>query len=177
MSTSNPGSAFNPGRLPGQWLGRSQWIPGQAGISLIELIMFIVIISIALAGIMLVMNQTTSHGADTLIRKQAVAVVESLLEEIASKPFSGTFPGPYTQANRASFDAVSNYNGFATTGVFPADGTLVAVSGLGQYNVSASVVPLAAWGNIPAGSAVSITVQVTSPVGSPVIATGYRTHY
>jgi len=46
----------------------------QRGISLIELIMFIVIISIAVAGILLVMNKVTGHSADTLVRKQALAV-------------------------------------------------------------------------------------------------------
>jgi len=35
----------------------------QRGISLIELIIFIVIISVALTGILLVMNQTTAHSA------------------------------------------------------------------------------------------------------------------
>ena len=54
----------------------------QRGISLIELIMFIVIISAALAGILLVMNQVTGHSADPLIRKQALAIAESMLEEI-----------------------------------------------------------------------------------------------
>jgi len=60
----------------------------QKGISLIELIMFIAIISIALAGIMLVMDQTTGHSADTLLREQALTIAESRLEEIESQKFS-----------------------------------------------------------------------------------------
>ena len=60
----------------------------QRGISLIELIMFIVIISIALAGILLVMNRVTSNSADTLIRKQSLAIAESLLEEVQLMPFT-----------------------------------------------------------------------------------------
>ncbi len=150
----------------------------QRGASLIELIMFIVIVSLALAGILLVMNQVTAHSADTLVRKQALAVAESLLEEIELQPFSGVFAGPYTQANRTSFDSVFNYNGFATSGVFPADGTLTVVPGLGNYHVAAQVTALpAAWGTIPAASAVQITVSVTDPAGQITSATGYRTNY
>lgn len=60
----------------------------QRGISLIELIMFIVIVSVALAGILLVMNVTTRSSADPLIRKQALAIAESLLEEVEVMPFT-----------------------------------------------------------------------------------------
>jgi MSHA pilin protein MshD len=58
-----------------------------AGISLIELIIFIVIISVALTGILLVMNQTTAHSADPLLHKQAIAAAESLLEEVQLQDF------------------------------------------------------------------------------------------
>lgn len=60
----------------------------QRGISLIELIMFIVIVSVALAGILLVMNVTTKGSADPLIHKQALAIAESLLEEVELMPFT-----------------------------------------------------------------------------------------
>jgi len=60
----------------------------QRGISLIELIMFIVIVSISLAGILLVMNTTTRGSADPLIHKQALAIAESLLEEVELMPFT-----------------------------------------------------------------------------------------
>lgn len=60
----------------------------QSGISLVELIMFIVIVSIALAGVIGVLNLNTSHSADPMVRKQAMAIAESLLEEIELKPFT-----------------------------------------------------------------------------------------
>lgn len=60
----------------------------QSGISLIELIMFIVIVSVALAGILLVMDVTTKSSSDPLIRKQALAIAESLLEEVELMPFT-----------------------------------------------------------------------------------------
>jgi MSHA pilin protein MshD len=60
----------------------------QRGISLIELIMFIVIVSVALAGILLVMNTVTRSSADPLIHKQALAIAEALLEEVELMPFT-----------------------------------------------------------------------------------------
>src|SRR3989338_1263551 len=60
----------------------------QRGISLVELIMFIVIVGVALAGILLVMDTTTKSSADPLIRKQALAIAESLLEEVELMPFT-----------------------------------------------------------------------------------------
>ncbi len=151
----------------------------ERGISLIELIMFIVIVSVALTGIMLAMNTTTRYSADPLINKQALTVAESLLEEIELQVFTpGGFAGPFTQANRHRFDDIMDYNGFATTGVYPASG-VVAVSGLQNYNVTVAVLnPLvAAWGNIPAAKVAQITVVVTDPMGQAVSAIGYRVDY
>jgi MSHA pilin protein MshD len=60
----------------------------QRGISLIELIMFIVIMSIGLTGSMLAINQMTQSNPNTLLRKEVVTVAESLLEQIEAQPFS-----------------------------------------------------------------------------------------
>lgn len=150
----------------------------QSGAGLIELVIFIVVVSLALVGVLLVMNQTTGHSADALLRKQALTVAEALLEEIEQQPFSGAFSGPNTQANRPLFDNVFNYHGFATSGVFPANGALTGVPGLNNYNVAATVVLLsAAWGSIPAASAAQITVTVTDPAGQVASVTGFRTNY
>ena len=151
----------------------------QRGISLIELIMFIVIISVAVAGSLLVMNKVTGHSADTLVRKQALAIAESLLEEIELQGVSGVNASTGSaNANRTTFDNVFNYNGYNTTGGIRDFATNDLVAGLGSYNVSPAVVVAntgATWGgiSIPAGSAVVITVSVTGP-GGRIDVTGYR---
>jgi MSHA pilin protein MshD len=149
----------------------------QLGVSLIELIMFIVIISIAVTGILLVMNKVTGHSADTLIRKQALAIAESLLEEIELQDFisqSGV-PVAVTPANRATdYHIVNNYNSFAMTGITSINGA--AVSGLTNYNASVAISD-SALGSIAAGSAVLITVTVTDPQGTSVALSGYRAAY
>ena len=60
----------------------------QAGLSLIELIMFIVIVGIGIAGILKVFNLTTQKSADPQVRKQMLSVAEALLEEVELKSFT-----------------------------------------------------------------------------------------
>ncbi|HUW76636.1 MAG TPA: type II secretion system protein [Gallionella sp.] len=152
----------------------------QYGISLVELIMFIVIVSVAVAGILLVLNVTTKSSADPLVRKQALAAAQSLLEEIELQDFipatGATTPNPVTQANRASqYHIVSDYQGFNTTGIYTVDGTAPIV-GLEKYNASVTVAN-AALNGIAAGNAVLITVTVTDPQGNAIQVSGYRTAY
>lgn len=73
---------------------RADRIPGrrQRGTSLIELVLFIVIVSVGLAGILSVMTVSSKSSADPLLLKQATAIAESLLEEIELQPF--TFCAP-----------------------------------------------------------------------------------
>lgn len=150
----------------------------QRGASLIELVLFIVIIGIAVAGILLVMNRVTSHSADTLVRKQTLAIAESLLEEIELQSMSGAGCAGTLGANasRTGASTVCDYNGYRTTAGILDFSTNAAVPGLGSYNVSpaVTVVPTTApWGGIPAASAVVITVSVTGP-GGRIDLTGYR---
>lgn len=154
----------------------------QRGASLIELIMFIVIVSTALSGILAVMNQVTKGSADPLIRKQAMAAAYSLLEEVELQDFipaSGVTGAAVTQANRASvYHIVSDYNGFSTTGIFSVADAAAASPMLTNYNASVTVLPeSAAWNGIAAGGAVQINVTVSGPNNTSITATGYRAAY
>jgi MSHA pilin protein MshD len=82
----------------------------QRGISLIELIMFIMIVSVALAGILLVMNVTTKSSADPLVHKQALAIAESLLEEVELMPFTICDPDDPNAANPTTTTAANCTN-------------------------------------------------------------------
>lgn len=151
----------------------------QQGSSLVELIMFIVIVSLALTGVLLVMNTTTKSSADPLIRKQALAAAYSLLEEIELQDFisaSGTTT-TVTQANRASaYHIVKDYHTFNTASVFALSDATSASAVLPNYAVNVAVTNVAL-GSIGAASAVQIDVTVTSPNGEAMTATGYRTAY
>lgn len=64
----------------------------QAGLTLIELIVFIVIIGVALGGVLTVFAYTTNNSADPLQRKQAMLLAEALLEEVSLARFTFCHP-------------------------------------------------------------------------------------
>jgi len=82
----------------------------QAGFTLIELVLFIVIVSVGVAGILLVMNTVVAASADPLVRKQALALADSILEEVLQKAYSDP-DGSSGETSRATFDDVDDYNG------------------------------------------------------------------
>lgn len=144
----------------------------QRGLTLIELIMFIIVISVGLIGILTVMNVTARSSADPVIRKQALAVAEAMMEEILSKDFQNDVGGnnaatpllgctPQTAPpcnlniplDRQNYNDVDDYDQWDQNGVFQLDGTAVLI---GNYTVQAAVVPLAL--NGIAGKLVSVTV-------------------
>ena len=81
----------------------------QRGISLIELIMFIIIVGIGVAGLLLVFSTTLAKSADPMIQKQMLAIAESLLEEVEAKPFT------YCDPDDANAASAANAAGCATT--------------------------------------------------------------
>lgn len=81
--------------------------PGQRGISLVELVVFIGIISVGLAGILGVMNFTTRASADPLAQKQALAIAEAYLEEVLAMPFTYCDPDDANAATAQSTAAVN----------------------------------------------------------------------
>lgn len=171
----------------------------QSGLSLIELVIFIVIVSVGIAGILSVMNITTSASADPMLRKQALSIAESLMEEIQMQPFTFCDPddtatetansaadctsastdeeiGPEGEARNGAvpFDNVNDYHNYAANPVANINGT--AIPG---YAASVTITQVGA-GTIPlanAGAALQINVRVTGPAGTDVSLTGYRTRY
>ena len=79
----------------------------QAGVTLVELIMFMVIISIALAGILQIMRFTTANSADPLRRKQALMIAEALLEEVRQSGFTYCDPSSGNADTAANTTACS----------------------------------------------------------------------
>jgi MSHA pilin protein MshD len=58
------------------------------GVTLVELIVFIVIVSTAVAGVLMTLDISNRSSADPMIQKQALAVAEALLEEVQLQPFT-----------------------------------------------------------------------------------------
>jgi len=62
------------------------------GLSLIELVTFIAIVGMALAGLLTVYHRAVAGSADPLLRKQGIAIAESLLSEVLMQPFTWCDP-------------------------------------------------------------------------------------
>ena len=145
----------------------------QAGFTLIELIVAMVVISVALVGVMSVINLTVLHSADPVVRQQSIAIAEAYMEEITLKNY--TDPDTDGEGSRALFDDVDDYNGLTDSGARDQNGN--AISGLNNYSVRVSVAPQN-YG--PSGNTVSglrIDVTVTDPGGEDLTLSGYRADY
>ncbi len=140
------------------------------GVTLVELIVAIVIIGVAAAGVLLVFVRNTSASADPLIWHQATAIAEAYLEEALTKNFN-VGPG----ATRATYDDVLDYN-FTDVGARDQNGS--AISGLEGYTVQVQAVAEALNG-ISGTDAIRVTVTVTPAVSvsNTVVISGYHTNY
>ena len=172
----------------------------QLGLSLIELVMFIVVLGLALTAVLKAFTQATAASVDPQLRRQALAIAESLMEEVQLMPFTfcdaddanvetaqavgdcASLPealGPEAGETRYAtpqFDNVNDYHGLAMTGI--ADITNSPVSGLSAYSASVSVAA-DDLGSLSAasGDALRITVSVTGPDGSTLTLDGYRSRH
>lgn len=142
--------------------------PRVAGFSLIELVFFIVVVSVGLAGVLSVSDVSVRSSADPMVRKQAIALAESILEEILQKDFADP-DGVDGEATRATFDNVADYNG--KTQVIFTDWP----AGLSGYQV-AIVVTDATIGGGATAAAKKVTVTVTGSA-NVISMTGYRANY
>lgn len=176
---------------------------GARGVTLIELVIFIVLVGIAFAAFLSIYNALVVRSADPLLRKQALAIAESLLEEVQLMPFTFCDPndanaltaaspagcasmsedtigpeGGETRFGASPFDNVNDYHmTSATTGVSDIEGN--AVGGLGSYVWQVQVFQ-EALGTISAASkdALRIRVTVNAPDGSTTVTLdGYRARY
>lgn len=140
----------------------------QRGFTLIELIIFIVVVSAGLAGILSVMDSVVKSSADPMVRKQAMALADSILEEILLKQYADPDPLVTTgETTRSTMDDVGDYHGKSNAlfSDLPAS--------LASHVINISVTDDNATLGI---AAKKVTVTVTSGNES-VSMTGFRTNY
>lgn len=153
----------------------------QTGVTLIELVVSIVIISIAMIGILSVMTLTTSHSADPMIRHQAIAIAQSYMEEIQARNFCDPDTGScgctgIYEASRDLYDNVCDYNDPSlANNIRDQDNNII--NELNGYTVNVNVAEKALDG-IPASDSLQIDVQVSHATGLvDVTLTSFRTRY
>ncbi|HEX7061740.1 MAG TPA: prepilin-type N-terminal cleavage/methylation domain-containing protein [Woeseiaceae bacterium] len=144
----------------------------QRGVTLIELVVSIVVISLAVASVAGVLSYNAAHSADPMIVSQAAAIAEAYLEEITLKPFDDP-DGADGEPARADFDDVDDYDGLFDAGA--ADQFGAPIAALSGYDVAVAVTPSSALPGVPATAALRIDVRVTRAPWVDFVLTGWRT--
>ena len=152
----------------------------QRGVTLIELVVFIIIVSVGLAGVLSVLTLTVGKSSDPLIIKQAMAIADGMMEEILLKDFCDPDLVPPTctasvEASRDLYDNVGDYDGYGPKPIYsPADLATELVPG---YTVSVVAKPsTVAVHGVPAASIIKVVVSVNYSAGTFQL-TGYRINY
>lgn len=132
----------------------------QTGVTLVELIIAMVIIGVAVAGVINVFSRTSINSADPMVTKQMRAVAEGLMEEIQRQPFTATANDAPAGCARDTYNDVADYNGYASAIICDINGANV-----GLINMSVAVTVATPAGGkfapIADGNVLQITVTVT----------------
>ena len=146
----------------------------QRGVTLVELVISIVVISIAAVILIQTLSMTYERSADPMVRHQAVAIAEAYLEEIQLRDFNDP-DGIDGEGARAAFDDVDDYDGLVDVGARDQFG--VPIADLDDYTVSVSVSGSGALPGIPAARALRIDVLVTRAPDIQMAVSAYRTDF
>ncbi len=173
----------------------------QSGVSLIELVMFIVIVGIAVVGVLRVFDLGARNSPDPMRRKQALAIAESMMEEVRLAHFTfcdgndpkAELPETLSTAdctikegmgqepnNSRPFDNVNDYGGSYTNDAagnsFPAGYTATVVV-RPDVNLGPAGALITSDASAPNMNVLLITVTVHYSGGDDVVLDGYRTRY
>ena len=121
----------------------------QRGATLVELVMTIVIISVAIAGVVGAFGLITSRSADPLNQTRAVELAQLYMDEIITKKYDDNTPpggvpkysgscniGPDSGESRGTFDDVDDYDGLNDSPPSSAEGSL---TGFNDFTVAVAV--------------------------------------
>lgn len=163
----------------------------QQGATLIEAILFIVILGVAGAALIGVYAQAGRNGALLSAQAEARHIAHALMQEVLARPARcGSLtpadgPGPEAGETRASpYDNVNDYHGYdsqAAGGLRFLSGEVVDADADGHNDLMAhrariSVTPQP-FGGVPPQDGLRVTVTVTPPVGGPVVLEAWRFCY
>lgn len=143
-------------------------IKPQRGLSLIEILVFIVIVSVGLTGMLSTFQATLMRSADPMLQKQMLAIAESLIEEILAHDFA---PGedsfvPTSKActdfrvERELYDDLDDYDAVTGCQVYRLTDSSAPISGLTQYRIGISVQADNGLNNLNSASAKRVVVTV-----------------
>ncbi|MDZ7924269.1 MAG: prepilin-type N-terminal cleavage/methylation domain-containing protein [Marinagarivorans sp.] len=149
----------------------------QQGLTLIEVVVFIVVISIGLTLLVKSVGQNLNTSADPILRLKALEKGQALLDEILARQYDENTPTsgiPACDSNDGvacagiladgDFDDVGDYNGYSDT----------SDSG---YSLSTTVQFAGTELGLAASAAKRITVVVTTPDGKSLTLSAYKVNF
>lgn len=135
----------------------------QKAFTLIEIIITIVILSIATGAIIGAFSTITRSSADPILIQQSVAIAQAYMEEINLQAYEDPVDESTDAegSNRTLYNDVDDYNGLADTVVRDSNGN--AISALSNFTVSVIV----SADTLNGETVQNISVTVTSPGDIP----------
>lgn len=151
----------------------SQSRQDQQGLTLIELIISILVITLAVSGILSVMNLTVARSADPMIQHQALAIAEAYLEEILTKQYANSEDRCPADSNklRSEYCAVDDYQHLVDDRVRDQEGDLIPPLSAYSVNVVISTETVAGI------DMKRVDVTVSHPSGVNIELSGYRANH
>ncbi len=168
----------------------------QAGFTLVELIVFIVVVGLAVTGVVLVINRTVTQAPQALIQTRALEIAQAYLDEIATRRYDentgqggvprcdSSDPGAQPCSNvlgpegetRATFDDVDDYHGLDDSP--PVDVAGNPFPGYDSYRVQVSVVYAGTELGLASDRlAKRVTLTITTPLGNIIPVSFYRGNF
>jgi MSHA pilin protein MshD len=169
----------------------------QHGFTLVELLVFIVVLAVGLTGTVLVINRSVQLAPEALVRSRAMELAQAYLDEIATKKYDeytgqGGVPrcdstdpgsqscsdtlGPEGTETRATYDDVDDYHGIDDEPPVDAKGNPFA--NYADYRVQVRVEYAGTeLGLADIRHAKRVTVIITTPLASRIPVSYYRTNF
>ncbi len=159
----------------------------QSGATLVELVITIVIISVAIAGVVGAFALIAGRSADPLNQTRAVELAQLYMDEILTQryddntPQGGTPPydgpcniGPESGETRATFDDVDDYHNLTDTPPASLQGTLAGYSG---FSVAVTVTCAGGQVDLPSEGAKRVELTITAPGDQNFVFAAYRANF
>jgi MSHA pilin protein MshD len=149
----------------------------QTGVTLIETIVFIIVVSIGLGALLIVFNHSVVNSVDPVIRIKALEKGQALMDEILARKFAENSPTGGVPAcdstsgstcaaiaNDPQFDDVGDYNGFTDNSD-------------ARFPVSVAVQPAGTDLGLSNTRARRITLRVGMPDGNSLTLSAYKVNF
>lgn len=161
----------------------------QKGATLVELVMTIVIISIAIAGVVGAFSLIAGRSADPLNQTRAIALSQLYFDEILSRKYDHNTPDGGVpreegcnigreagESDREDFNDVDDYDGLDESPPLDADGNPVDAA-YQNFRVQVTIACAGDEVGLPVDDAKRIRLTITDPAANDYVFTGYRGNF